>query len=127
MSTHSRIGILRADGSVISIYCHSDGYPEYTGKILYKHYTDEVKIQELMDLGDLSVLGPEIGVKHDFMKYDQSMCRAYGRDRGEENTDALVHPTLNDFLDNAEDFNYVWDAGRWRCFSYDRKEVSLKF
>ena len=38
MSTRSRIGILKNNGSIESIYCHLDGYPEWVGKKLYRYY-----------------------------------------------------------------------------------------
>lgn len=57
MSTRSRIAIEEDDGSIRSIYCHFDGYPEGVGAILKKHYTDPQKIEELLELGDLSILG----------------------------------------------------------------------
>ena len=31
MSTRSRIGLQLANGSVLSVYCHWDGYPEFNG------------------------------------------------------------------------------------------------
>ena len=34
MSTRSRIGILREDGSILSAYHHYDGYPEWLGVTL---------------------------------------------------------------------------------------------
>ena len=40
MSTRSRIGILKSNGSIESIYCHLDGYPEWVGKKLYRYYND---------------------------------------------------------------------------------------
>lgn len=35
MSTRSRIGMINPYGSVSSIYCHFDGYPEGVGKTLH--------------------------------------------------------------------------------------------
>ena len=57
MSTNSRIGYLREDGKVISIYCHWNGYTSYNGKILYKYYDTLDKVKKLIDLGSLSSLG----------------------------------------------------------------------
>ena len=34
MSTRSSIGIKRKDGTIECIYCHSDGYLEYNGKLI---------------------------------------------------------------------------------------------
>ena len=35
MSTRSNISIKRKDGTYDKIYCHSDGYLEYNGRIYY--------------------------------------------------------------------------------------------
>jgi hypothetical protein len=73
--------MLQPDGSILAVYCHWDGYPSHNGKILNAHYTERSKVQELMDLGDLSSLGPEIGEKHNFDAPPKGQCNAYGRDR----------------------------------------------
>lgn len=80
MVTRSYIGI--KEGNHISyIYCHWDGYIAHNGAILQKSYQDEDKIHDLINLGDLSVLGSEIGEEHDFMSDDKDICTAYHRDR----------------------------------------------
>ena len=66
MATRSTIALEYADGTVDQIYCHWDGYLDNNGNILREHYMDPFKVQRLMDLGDLSSLGPNIGAKHDF-------------------------------------------------------------
>ena len=74
MSTRSRIAKLNDDGSIRVIYCHSDGYLSYNGRILLEHYTDPAKVDALLDLGDISSLGEEIGEQHpfdpDYKNYD---------------------------------------------------------
>lgn len=73
MSTRSRIAIEQSDGTIKSVYCHSDGYPEGVGAILKKHYTDPEKIEKLLELGDLSRLGTfydEKLAKMDWDKWD---------------------------------------------------------
>lgn len=60
MSTRARVGILLSDGNVRSILVLQDGYPEYTGRILAKHYDTEEKILQLMSKGDLLGLGKTI-------------------------------------------------------------------
>lgn len=66
MSTRSFIGMLNDDGTVTGHYCHSDGYYSWNGRILNEHYRDAAKVKRLIDLGGMSVLGPDIGKKHDF-------------------------------------------------------------
>lgn len=56
MGTRSRIGIELSDGSVLSSYCHWNGYPEYNGKILVTHYQNREDVQELIDGGSMSSL-----------------------------------------------------------------------
>lgn len=114
MATRSSISIRNADGSYTGIYCHWDGYLSNNGRILCEHYTNEDKIRELMALGDISVLGEEIGEQHPFdgpcMFSDPnaynaykakfgSWCKAYRRDRGEPDCEARTLPTLEALLD----------------------------
>ena len=54
MSTNARIGLGLADGSVISVYHHWDGYPEWLGRILKQEYNTKEKIVELIDGGNMS-------------------------------------------------------------------------
>jgi hypothetical protein len=117
MATRSTIGIIdNRTGVVTSIYCHWDGYPEHNGEILVKHWSDPDKIWALMDLGALSSLGEEIGEQHDFNASGPIHCTAYGRDRGETDVGSQTHNSLGEWLDNGEEYNYLWDGVRWNCF-----------
>ena len=66
MATRSTIAIEHEDGTVEQVYCHFDGYLSHNGKILQEHYTDRSKVEQLVALGDMSILGNEIGEKQDF-------------------------------------------------------------
>lgn len=107
MATRSRIGLQLPDGTIRSIYTHWDGYPRHHGPILLKHYSSFNKVKELIDLGNLSVLAPEIGVEQDFdapraLGTPRTMCLAYGRDRHEVDQAALMSEnvaTLEDLAD----------------------------
>jgi len=58
MSTHSEIALLLDDGSVISTYCHFDGYIKGVGLELIKNYNDPKNIIELIEGGALrTILG----------------------------------------------------------------------
>lgn len=116
MSTRSRIGIIREEGRTESIYCHFDGYPEKVGRILRLNYQDEKKVNALMQLGDLSILGPEIGEKQDFDdrgNRNPEWCLAYGRDRGETDVDSIISENKKDFIELSENSNacfvYLYD------------------
>ena len=111
MSTRSNIGILNADKTVTYIYCHFDGYLGHNGKILSEHYTTEEKVRELIGLGDLSCLGEEIGEKQDFDQYprvNKTWCLAYGRDRGESNTEAKTIDYFEYTKGDLEEYIYLF-------------------
>jgi hypothetical protein len=127
MGTRSRIAVMHGPIAK-SVYCHWDGYLEHNGAILQEHY-DSSKANQLVALGDLSSLRPEIGEKHAFSRlevpmddeaYDKlygNMTTFYGRDRGEQNVEWKVDHTFEDFLDRtrgcAAEFYYVMKDGVW--------------
>ena len=118
MSTHSSIAARCHDGKVRSIYCHSDGDPPHNGRILSEHFRDQQKIEDMLALGDMSVLAPSIECPegHAF-KYENRVeghSVFYGRDRGEDNVDCLVCDSYEDCLrENKHVYNYFWDGEEW--------------
>ena len=54
MSTNSRLGLRLEDGSILSVYHHWDGYPEWLGVTLNKYYNTRESIAELIDGGNMS-------------------------------------------------------------------------
>lgn len=125
MSTRSTIGIENDDGTVTHIYCHFDGspegYPDCVGQILRNHYTDAAKVRALMELGNLSSLGREIGTAHDWTDRGTAQCHAYGRDRGEAEQGAQVSPNAAKYIrtNYGTDYTYLFRGGAWwvRCES----------
>lgn len=129
MATRSTISMEFPDGTFKQVYCHYDGYLDHNGAILAQHYTDPAKIAELLSLGDLSCLGPEIGSKRpfnnphryggaDYLNFNEmykNQCLFYGRDRGETEIDARVFRDLKDFEANCqhEEYDYVFRNGEW--------------
>jgi hypothetical protein len=143
MATRSTIALEYADGTVDKIYCHWDGYIDHNGKILFQHYVDPFKTQRLMDLGDVSSLGPDIGDKHEFdcpHKYGTPEYEAwteakrevttfYGRDRGETGTGAKRYKDYADYRKNAqfEEYNYILRKdGNWYVEFYGEFDGLLK-
>jgi hypothetical protein len=61
MGTRSRIGIQLADESILSVYCHWDGYPEFNGVKLVEHFNSRDAATELIDGGDISCLWTNAG------------------------------------------------------------------
>lgn len=120
MATRSTIAIEYADGTVDQVYCHWDGYLENNGVILRDHYTDPFKVRDLIDLGDISSLGPNIGRKHAFSPFEgdkadyeaaqeEGCTTFYGRDRGEEGTSAKRFNNFEDYVANHqyEEYEYI--------------------
>jgi hypothetical protein len=124
MATRSLIGKLNSDNTVNYIYCHWDGYPSHNGKILQEHYNTPEKVDALLALGDLSSLGKEIGEKHDFdfhfCKPGEDWCTAYGRDRGEDNSE-MATTTLEDYPSENEstEYQYLFTDEGWKVNSGD--------
>lgn len=111
MATRSRIGILKEDNSILSIYCHNEGYPGSVGALLKRHYATTELVMKLLELGDLSCLGKKIGKRVDFdhprARVDDKQCIAYRRDRGDSETDALL-TTLHLEYSYMEEYNYLF-------------------
>lgn len=118
MGTRSDIIVHRADGKWSRIYCHWDGYPSHHGPILTKHYATQAKAEKLVAPGDLSSLDIKCGKPkgHSFDNPKKDFCVYYGRDRGEEGTEAVVKDALVKIWpgdDSWTEFSYIWDEGRW--------------
>ena len=111
MSTRSRIGVLNENGSIESVYCHSDGYPEGVGETLTTHYNSEEKCRSIISLGDLSFLGDDLTTGN---------TAAYGRDRGENDVGSKKSANEKKFVELASKTNgeyaYLFTAGHWECF-----------
>jgi hypothetical protein len=123
MSTRSTIAIELADGTVKQVYCHSDGYLSYVGRVLFEHYSDPAKLERLIELGDLSMLGIVIGEKINFndrLAYNENhqatQCRAYGRDRGETGIEARTfwNFAMYEMTHDREQYAYILrNNGTW--------------
>lgn len=107
MSTRAKIAIRRKDGSFQGIYCHFDGYLNYTGEILEKFYNTTEKVEKLISLGNLAELG-----------FKPSDCFAYCRDGGEDLK----------FWTNEEQFNYTYveDLHRWMVLYRDSSGTRIE-
>ena len=47
-SVISKIDKKVSNGEITAVYCHSDGYLNWNGKILNEHYTSGNKVDELL-------------------------------------------------------------------------------
>ena len=99
MGTRSRIGLELKDGSILSVYHHWDGYPEWLGKKLEEHYNTYESVSELIDGGDMSVC----------LTDDGEPSPQYYSQRGED-CPPRVDPNLGAYAnkERGEEFHYVY-------------------
>ena len=121
MATRSTISLEFADGTIGQVYCHWDGYLAHNGKMLQEYYTNPFILRDLIDLGSLSSLRPQIGTKHPFSMFEanmtqdefanlyRDMCTFYGRDRGEGQYQATYFKDYEHFLVDGqqEEYDYI--------------------
>ena len=121
MATRSTIALEFADGTIGQVYAHWDGYLQHNGKILQEYYDNPFIVRDLIDLGDISSLRPTIGTKHPFSMFEAEMTQDeyydlyrdmttfYGRDRGEDGTNARYYTDYLHFLvdGQAEEYDYI--------------------
>ena len=121
MATRSTIALEFADGTIGQVYCHWDGYLAHNGKMLMEYYSNPFILRDLIDLGSLSSLRPQIGTKHPFSMFEanmtqdeyanlyRDMCTFYERDRGERSADATYFKNYLHFLVDGqeEEYDYI--------------------
>ena len=113
MATRSRIGIQLADESILSVYHHWDGYPEWLGRILKTHYNGKSLAAELIDGGDMSVC------------WNNDNQPEYYSARGED-CPPRHDADLAEYLDplKSEEYAYVFRNGEWVCYNMHEFEES---
>ena len=137
-SVISKIDKKVSNGEITAVYCHSDGYLNWNGKILNKHYTNGNKVDELLSNGGISMLNENIGKPgidfNDYKKFGSlKQSRFYHRDRGEELKIQTWNDGLNSFVEEAKssygaEFIYMFEEvengeGIWYVYDvYAKKE-----
>lgn len=127
MGTRSLIAVVHGN-NYKTVYCHWDGYLSHNGRILQEHY-DSPKANNLIALGNISSLQPNIGEKHPFSQFDTdmpakefeekygNMTTFYGRDREEEGQEFVTHTSkeslIEHFNDSWSEFAYIMQDGVW--------------
>ena len=115
MATRSRIGLELADGAVLSVYHHWDGYPEWLGVTLNKKFNTRDKVAELIDGGDISCCDSD--TDWNLEKVENHV--QYYNDRG-ENTEPALHLNIDDYFDVGEEYAYVYTLDHeWECYEID--------
>lgn len=141
MGTRSRIGIKLSDDSILSVYHHYDSYPSWLGRHLVEHFNTKDKVSDLIDGGDMSVCystdtwnsnfiyqtilrsdgttqkEPVKNLDGSYMKDVQKETPSplYYSERGEDCPPRL-DSGLSEFLDNGEEYAYVFENGSWVAY-----------
>ena len=125
MSTRSLISIKLPDDTYRTIYCHSDGYLMHNGAMLIDHFKTREKVEELLNLGDISLLRPNLNPdpkqlhNFDYDKRQEDVVVAYHRDRGEQKVDARILSLDELFEQTWIEFFYIFDLnGNWKYYHY---------
>ena len=115
MATRSRIGLELADGSVLSVYHHWDGYPQWLGVTLNKKFNTREKVAELIDGGDISCCDSD----RDWNLEKVENHVQYYNDRGDK-TEPALHLNIDDYFDVGEEYAYVYTLDHeWECYEID--------
>ena len=116
MATRSRIGLQLADGAILSVYHHWDGYPQWLGVMLRENYSTREKIAELIDGGDISCLASDTD-------WDRKECEPhvlYYNARG-ENTEPRLDLNVDDYFADGEEYAYIFTLDHtWECYEVSR-------
>jgi hypothetical protein len=139
MGTRSLIAVVHGN-NYKTVYCHWDGYLSHNGRILQEHY-DSAKANNLVALGNISSLQPNIGEKHPFSKFDTdmpdqefeekygNMCTFYGRDRDEPYQEFKTYTSKEELVESFNnvwaEFCYIMKDGVWYMFDQDNTELRL--
>ena len=103
MGTRSRVAVMHGDVCK-SVYCHYDGYLDYTGRVLLENY-DSTRANELIARGDNSGVKPTIDEMN------------FYADRGEEDVSWRVAHSFEEFLEQVQncwgEYYYVMRDGVW--------------
>lgn len=89
----------------LQIYCHWDGYPEGVGENLRQNFSTYEEALNLILEGDCSTPGEPY------------------TSRGEHYSDLM--PREMDYPELEEEFLYIFEDDKWRCFNDENEEINL--
>lgn len=118
MATRSRIGLELKDGSILSIYSHWDGYPDFNGVKLVENFNTLEKVKELIDMGDISCLWTNAGWNNETLPEIGPLPYS---SRGEDCPPRL-DADLAEYLhpDGCEEYHYLYRNGEWVCYNMNQ-------
>ena len=124
MGTRSRIGIQLKDNSVLSVYCHYDGYPEFNGRVLREHYNTSEKVADLINGGNMSCTWTNAGWNNETLT-ECGPLHYTSRGESLESNAPRYDESIFDFLEkeNNEEYAYIWSVNnKWVAFKMNQFE-----
>lgn len=112
MATKSRIGLRLADDSILSVYHHYDGYPQWLGVTLNKKFNTFDKVAELLDGGDISCCDSDSDWSGNKVLNRHVQ---YYNDRGEK-TEPRLDANEWEYFNNNEEYAYIFENDGWTCY-----------
>ena len=136
MATSASITLKTKDGKYKSIYLHNDGYLEGAGYVLKTYYPTYDKVDQLLNLGNLSSLGKipvddpklwDMDYYFDLMKNNPNQidlkCRTY-KGRGDQDEDAIITDNLDNIIGN-NGYDYLFEGSKWYLIDNDGERVEF--
>ena len=120
MGTRSRIGIQLSDDSILSVYCHYDGYPSFNGKVLREFYNTKEKVSRLINGGNMSCTWTNAGWNNETLP---EMGPLHYTMRGEsiEDNAPELNKNKSEYLKTADDcgeeYAYLFTSAGWTCYN----------
>ena len=109
MATSCKIGIANANGTVNSIICWHDGYPDWVGEILSEYYDSVERIDDLLRGGNLRDI-------------DKTVCNCIYDSKNRE-TDWMqcrpeTHRSADEYFRTAgnHSYAYLFQDGEWKTY-----------
>ncbi len=106
-----------ADGAILSVYHHWDGYPQWLGVTLNAKFNTREKVAELLDGGDISCCDSDTD-------WDRNECEPhvlYYNARG-ENTEPRLDLNVDDYFADGEEYAYIFTLDHtWECYEVSRE------
>jgi hypothetical protein len=115
MGTRSRIGIQLKDDSILSVYCHYDGYPSFNGKVLREFYNTKEKASELINGGDMSCTWTNAGWTNETLP-ESGPLHYTSRGESIEMNAPRLDKDMEEFFTDNEEYSYVFTSAGWVCY-----------
>ena len=107
MATRALIGFIDDDRNLVATYNHYDGYPDYLGKVLDRHFNSDDKAKEVANVGYISSIDMDTGDIDSKYKESPEMEML----DGDPYEAGLQIGSLVDQF--GGDYGYVWFKGKW--------------